>query len=135
MSNTRLVAIAISALLSAGLCTGPTAAAFASPTATIAVPCDAADLSSAVSGAAPGTALVLPRGCTYDLIAGLTVSTDLQIIGNGYTIEPGLLGAHFSLITVSSIFLFLISVSFLDNATSAGVGGPISNVGGEVTVI
>jgi predicted outer membrane repeat protein len=136
MSNTRLAAIAIAtcALLSAGLCTGPATAALASPAATITVPCDAASLTSAVNSATAGTVLVLPRGCTYDLIAGLTVSTRLEIIGNGDTIEPGILGSDFSLISVTSTGHLSILDLNLDNASSSDVGGAISNDGGQVTV-
>jgi predicted outer membrane repeat protein len=135
MINTRLAAIATSALLSAGLCTGQATAALAGPTATIAVPCDATGLTGAVSGATAGTVLVLPRGCTYELVGGLTVSTRLEIIGNGDTIEPGILGSHFSLITVTSTGHLRISAVNLNNASSSDVGGAISNDSGRVTVI
>ena len=48
------------------------------------------------------------------------MTTDLQIIGNGDTIEPGILGSHFSLITVTSNGQLQISDAFLDNANSSG---------------
>ncbi len=125
-------------LFSAGLCAGPAAAALAAPSAptvTINVPCDAAALTSAVNSATNGTVLVLPKGCTYNLVGGLTVNTGIHIVGNGDTIEPGVAGAVFSLITVTGNGDLQIFDAKLINATSPDVGGAISNVGGGLTVI
>ncbi len=137
-ARSRIAVIATGALLSASLCASPATTALATPTApsvTIAVPCDASALSSAVSGAVPGTVLVLHPGCTYELVAGLTVSTRLTIIGNGDTIEPGIAGSHFSLISVTASGRLRIFDLNLDNGNSSDVGGAISNDGGRVTVI
>lgn len=125
-------------LVSAGLCAGPATAALArtaAPAATVDVPCDSSALSDAVQGAVPGTVLVLAKGCTYELVASLTVSTSLELAGNDDTIKPGVIGSHFSLILVTGSGHLEVSDLNLDDAHSSDVGGAISNAGGSVTVI
>src|SRR5450755_330001 len=83
MRKRMLAAMAVSAVVVTGA--GGTAAQ-AAPAAR--VPCAAASLAAAISGAADGATVSLTSGCAYVLTAALpAITQDLTIAGNGATLR------------------------------------------------
>jgi predicted outer membrane repeat protein len=111
-------------------------AAQASPDAV--VPCDAAALASAISGAAAGATLSLTPGCSYLLTAALPqVSQDLTINGNRATLwratNPGI--PPFTILTLNggNVTLNLVNFRNGNDAITMGNTATLTVNGGTFT--
>ena len=128
---------AIAALAAAGLGGGAALAAPAAPAVTVPVPCSAAALTTAVSTAPSGTTLSLAPYCKYFILSGLSTTHDIDIDGNGATIEPGVPVNNFTLLMINGATVQISDLSFAnsDQSTTIGFPGAIQNNGGTLTLI
>jgi hypothetical protein len=117
------------------LAAGFAPAAAASPAGQTSVPCEAAALASALSGAASGGTLILAAGCTYHMTGPLpAISANLTIDGRGATVvgqeeDPG-----FDILSVpSGVSVHIRDLNFTGGGDPYVCGGAI-NTSGDVTI-
>src|SRR5580704_13718497 len=124
--------------LAAAAALGFTQAALAAPAqGAVSVPCSAAALASAITGATSGETLNLAKFCVYKLTEALPdVDTDLTINGNQSTIERSYASGtdDFTILTVGDDGdLVLNKVNFRNGDSDSDYAGAIYN-DGDLTV-
>ena len=127
-------ACAAGAAVVAAVGTGGAAMA-ATPQVAIPVPCSAAALASAISGAPRGAILVLQAGCTYQIPASLPeVTSALTIEGSGDTLTPAN-NSGFTALEVSGTQLTISHLTFGGFHTGTDdTPGALINYGGTLKI-
>jgi hypothetical protein len=117
------------------LAAGFAPAAAASPAGQTSVPCKAAALASALSGAASGGILVLAAGCTYHVTGPLpAISGNLTIDGRGATVAGHFEDPGFGILSVpSGVSVHIRDLNFTGGGDPYVCGGAI-NTSGDVAI-
>lgn len=128
---------AAAALAGAAVVAAP-AAAQAQPAATVQIPCRTSALVTAISNAnsGPGTIIVLPGNCTYNITTPATAADGLPVITGNVALAGGhdtvirrTAAAQFRIFEVASGGTLGLSSVTIENGRTAGLGGGILDAG------